>query len=755
MESRYSPAELEKKWYDFWEKGGYFAADPSSDKPPYSILMPPPNLTGSLHLGHVMQHAIMDSVARYKRMQGHDVLLQPGVDHAGLQFQGVLDKKLSKEGINPKALSRDDYLKHAWQFKDENYNSVKQTFRQTGISADCSREVFTLDDKQQKAVFHEFKTYYDQGLIYKGPYLVNWCSKCGTAIEDVETEYVSKTESLYFVKYQVVDERPVSSSTQTEGSIQSPDSKLATPDSISPIGEITVATARPETMYADAGIAVYPNHPQFKQFVGRKAINPLNGQLLPIFEDNRVDKDFGTGALKITPGHDPLDYAIGADHSLPVVQVIGKDGKLNEYGDDLAGLKVDEARQQAAAKLQASNNIDHIEEYTHDVPVCERCKTTIEPLISEEWFVKMQPLAQKAIAAIGQDAIHFLPPNYAVILTKWLDNIHDWTISRSQIWGHRIPVWYKDGQQTVSFDSPGDGWIQDEQVLDTWFSSGLWPMSTLGWPEDTQELRRYYPWSLEVTAPEIKFLWITRMIMLGLWFTDQVPFTTMFFHGTLRDLKGQKFSKSLGNGIDPIRLFQTWGVDATRMTLISYSIPGRDGKASNQTIDERAKNYRNFATKLWNISRFILSYQSEMDKSSNEDQGSSDQLAASNQSSIAPTKRNPRAGQDDLHPDDQAVLNQLTLTIHKVTAHFDNFELHLAAETLYEFIWHDLADIYLEQSKSRRHEAQPTLEHILATTLPLLHPFMPFVTEEIWSQLPQQLKPGNQPLIVTPWPTAK
>lgn len=707
MESRYSPAELEQKWYKIWEESGYFLADPTSEKPPYSILMPPPNLTGSLHLGHVMQHAIMDAVARYKRMQGFDVLLQPGVDHAGLQFQGVLDKKLSKEGTNPKSLSREEYLEQAWKFKDENYASVKETFRQTGISADWSRELFTLDERARQAVFHEFKTYYDQGLIYKGPYMVMWCSKCGTAIEDVEMEYQERNESLYFVNYQIENSTDV----------------------------ITIATARPETIFADTGIAVYPRHPKFQQFVGKNAINPLNGQLLPIFEDPRVDKDFGTGALKITPGHDPLDYAIGVDHKLPILHVVGKDGKLTELAKDLAGVKIDEARKSVALQLQQSNAIAKTEEYTHQVPVCERCKTTVEPLISEEWFVRMQPLAQKAIAAIKQSRIAFLPDNFADIITNWLEHIHDWTISRSQIWGHRIPVWYKDGQQQVALESPGPGWQQDTQVLDTWFSSGLWPMSTLGWPEQTAEFDRYYPWSLEVTAPEIKFLWIARMIMIGLWFTDKVPFTTMFFHGTLRDLKGQKFSKSLGNGIDPIRLFDTWGVDATRMTLISYSIPGRDGKASNQTIDERAKNYRNFSTKIWNIARFIQSYQPNSPQLHNN---SSEALNSNSQPK-------PQS------PDDQAILQRLAEVVTKVTKHFDAFELHLAAETLYDFIWHDFADVYLEQAKSRRDQAQPTLQYVLAASLTLLHPFMPFVTEEIWSQLPANLT-NNQPLIISSWP---
>lgn len=728
MEKRYSPTELEQKWYKYWEDNGLFKADPNSSKPAYSILMPPPNLTGDLHLGHVMQHSIMDAIARYKRMTGHDVLLQPGVDHAGLQFQGTLDRKLSKEGVNPRALSREEYLEKAWEFKDQNYASVKDTFTKTGISADWSRELFTLDEPARKAVYHEFKTYYDQGLIYKGPYIVNWCAKCGTAIEDVETEYQERTEKLYYINYQVVDQ---------------PTSNTHNP---TPIGNITLATVRPETIYADTGIAVHPNHPEFKKFVGKQAVNPLNGQLLPIFEDKRVEKEFGSGALKVTPGHDPLDYQIGTDHQLPIIHAIGKDGRLTEVADDLAGVKVAEARQQAADKLNELGVIAKTEDYTHQVPVCERCKTTVEPLISEEWFVKMRPLADKAIQAIADHKIRFLPANYNQILTNWLEDMHDWTISRSQVWGHRIPVWYKDGQEKVSYDSPGEGWEQDPQVLDTWFSSGLWPMSTLGWPEDTPEFKRYYPWSLEVTAPEIKFLWIARMIMLGLWFTDQVPFTTMFFHGTLRDLKGQKFSKSLGNGIDPIRLFGTWGVDATRMTLISYSIPGRDGRASNQTIDERAKNYRNFATKLWNIARFILSHQENSPQ-------------ASNSNSEAPKTKDqkPKPSLDAAsHPDDKSIIDKLNSVIEKINKNFDQYELHLAAETLYEFIWNDFANVYLEQTKTRRDQAQPTLEYVLQTSLKLLHPFMPFVTEEINHTIHQGKPQAEyQPLMTTSWPTPK
>lgn len=699
METRYSPAEIEKKWYAYWEEAGYFAADPESERPAFSILMPPPNLTGSLHLGHVMQHAIMDTVARYKRMRGFDVLLQPGVDHAGLQLQGVLDKKLSKDGINPRALSREEYLAKAWEFKEENYSSVKETFRQTGISADWSRELFSLDEGSRRAVFEEFKTYYEQGLVYRGPYIVQWCAKCGTAISDIEMEYEERKETLYYVKYKVAGD-----------------------------DFMVIATARPETIFADSGIAVHPDNARFKEFIGMEAENPLTGALMPIFADERVEAEFGTGALKITPAHDPLDYAIGKDHDLAMHQVVGKDGKLTELAGDLAGTRVAEARKVTAERLEQSGNIAKTEEYTHQVPVCERCKTVVEPLISEEWFVRMKPLAEKALEAINLGKITFLPENYTEILSRWLGDIHDWTISRSQVWGHRIPVWYKDGEQVVAYESPGEGWVQDEQVLDTWFSSSLWPMSTLGWPAETKELGRYYPWSLEVTAPEIKFLWIARMIMLGLWFKDDVPFSTMFFHGALRDLQGRKFSKSLGNGIDPLRLFEAWGVDATRMTLISYAIAGRDGRASNQTMDERAKNYRNFATKLWNVARFILQDESGVSREA---------LAAS---------RPEMSNEVDV-----AILDRLDEVRTKVERHIENYELHLALEELYNFVWHEVADEYVEQAKGRREESQVVLEYLLDQSLRMLHPFAPFVTEEIWSNLYPEKSGTYQSLMTSDW----
>lgn len=689
---------FEKELYDMWEKNGYFTADPTSEKKPYALLMPPPNLTGDPHLGHAMQHAILDALARFRRLQGYDVLLLPGVDHAGLQFEGTLTKKLAKEGLSKYSLGRDAYLEKAWEFKDEVYKNFHATWSIFGISADWSREVFTLEPKVQKAVLTEFKTYWEQDLLYKGAYIVQWCPKCGTAIEDVEMEYEEKTEKLYFVSYDIEGEKE----------------------------RITVATARPETIAADVAIAIHPKHPKYKKFVGKKAKNPFTNTLMPIIEDKRVDKDFGTGALKITPGHDVLDYEIGKTHELPLLHVVGKDGKITDLDPQLQGLKVNEARRKAAELLLEKGLIEKMDDYTHSVPICERSKNIVEPLISEEWFVTMEPLAKKALKYLPD--VTFVPSNYHKILSSWMEGVHDWCISRSQWWGHRIPVWYcdtcnphklvgKEKDMVVSLEKPNNPcqtcgkhkWVQDDQVLDTWFSSGLWPMATLGWPDNTPELKKYYPFDFEITAPEIKYLWIARMIMIGVWFRDAVPFKHMFFHGTLRDPQGRKMSKSLGNGIDPKDLITQWGTDATRMVLYSYAAPGRDGKLNRQIADERSKNYRNFGTKLRNITRFILE--------------------------LKPGET--ASGSDFSHPEDFAIKEKLDACILEVTKSTESFNLHLAIEHLYTFIWHEFADIYLEQAKKRREDAQPVLEHILQRCLVLLHPFMPFLTEELYQQFPE------------------
>lgn len=734
MDKNKGQAEQEKKTYSFWEKEELFSANPNSSKPSYSLLMPPPNLTGTPHLGHAMEHAILDAIARAKRMQGFDVLLLPGVDHAGIQFEGTLDKLLAKEGLSKQKLGREKWLERAWKFKDEIYKVFHETWTVFGISADWSREVFTLEPKVQKAVLEEFKSFWEQDLLYKGAYIVSWCPKCGTAIEDVEVEYEERKEKLYFIKYEV-HEKP---------------------------GEyITIATARPETIFADTAIAIHPQHPKFSQYKGMHATNPFSKSnatieffdttglppLLPIIEDERVDKEFGTGALKITPGHDPLDYRIGKDNDLPIIHAIQKTGRTSPFlGKEMSNLNISDAREKAEKILRDIEAIEKIEEYKHSVPTCERCKTTVEPLISEEWFVKMKPLAQKALENIDQ--IKFHPSSYNRTLKEWIENIHDWSISRSLWWGHRIPVWYcskcnpnrevgKDKDMVISLEEPGKNcqtcrekhWVQDEQVLDTWFSSGLWPMATLGWPaspekqgepEKAKELERYYPWDFETSAGEIKYLWIARMIMLGLWFKDGIPFKNQFFHGMLRDLQGRKFSKSLGNGIDANELREQWGTDSTRMALYTYSAPGRDGRANKQTIDERAKNFRNFGNKLRNIAKFVLELKPENAK-------------------IEINRENE---------DDKWILEELEKTIKEATKNIEEFQLHLATDVIYEFIWHKFADVYIEKTKNRREEAQPCLEHVLDCSLRLLHPFMPFTTEELW----QKKGPGKS-IMAEEWPT--
>ncbi len=697
----------EKEIYSFWENEKYFLFDPAADKKVFSLLMPPPNLTGELHLGHALQHSIMDAVARYKRLQGFEVLLLPGVDHAGIQFEGTLDKKLSKENKTKKSLGREKWLSEAWKFKEEIYKSFHNVWTVFGISADWSREVFTLDDGPKQAVFSEFKTFWDKGLIYKGPYIVQWCPKCNTAIEDVEMEYEERKEKLYFLKY----------------------------------GPLTLATARPETKFGDTAMAVNPKDKRYKEFVGREfEIDTLAGKKkMKVIADNAVDLNFGTGVIKVTPGHDFTDYEIGKRHNLPIVQVINKEGRLTDLAGKYAGMKVLEAREAMIPELKEKGILVKEEDYVHNVSVCERCKSVVEPLISEEWFVKMSDIAKGAVEVIKKDKIKFLPKNYKGIIADWLGEIHDWCISRSLWWGHRIPVWYPStgsgqvSEMKVSLESPGRGWVQDEQVLDTWFSSGLWPMSTLGWPSfakasdgkplDKKLFDKVFPWDFEISAPEIKFLWIARMIMLSVYFTGEIPFKTMFFHGMLRDLEGRKFSKSLGNGLDPQYLIDNWGVDATRMTLYTYSIPGRDGRVNKSTLDERGKNFRNFGTKLRNIARYII------------------ELKTGN--SKLETRK--------LNKDDLWIQDELDKTIKQVSKNLDNLELHLAVEEIYEFVWHTFADKYIESTKERRADAQPTLENVLKQVLILLHPFMPFLTEELYLMFEVKKKS----IMLEDWPLSK
>lgn len=713
MDKIYNQSEVEQKWYKFWEENGLFGADPDSSKKPYGLLMPPPNVTGALHLGHAMQHSIMDAIARFKRMQGFDVLLLPGVDHAGIQFEGTLNKLLEKEGLSKQKIGREEWLKRAWQFKDESYTSVSSTWRVMGLSADWSREVFTLDPKVAQAILEEFKTFWEQDLLYKGAYIVQWCPKDQTAIEDVEMEYEERKEKFYYINYPFKD---------------------------NPSKFITIATVRPETMFADVAVAVNPKDKRYKDLIGKKVIVPFVKREVPIIGDELIDMKLGSGALKVDPAHSLVDYEIGKKNNLQIIPVIGKDGKLNENASQYEHQKAQEVRQVIIEDLEKQGLLAKTEDITHSVPVCERCKATIEPLISEEWFVNMKPLSEKALKRI--DEVNFVPKNYQKILSDWIKGIHDWCISRPLWWGYRIPVWYcqkcnpnhqvgKDKDMVISLEHPKqkcqtcglNDWVQDEQLLDTWFSSGLWPMATLGWPGKTKEFERYFSWSFEISAGEIKYLWIARMIMLSLHFTGEIPFKNMFFHGMIRDLQGRKFSKSLGNGIDPNELREQWGTDAVRMALYSYSAPGRDGRANKQTMDERGKNFRNFGTKLWNIGRFILEMKPE----------------------------NAASEIDKNNKDDKKIIEQLDKTTKEVTKNLESFNLHLATDTLYEFVWHEFADKYIEITKERRAEAQPTLEYVFRTSLELLHPFMPFLTEELWQKLPH----SGKSIMITRWPSLK
>lgn len=697
-----------KKIYNFWEEKKLFKVDLKSAKKSFSLLMPPPNLTGDLHLGHAMQHSVLDALARFKRLQGFNVLLLPGVDHAGILFESTLEKKLAKDGKSKKSLGREKWMEEAWKFKEDIYNSVSKTWRFMGISADWSLEVFTLDEGPRKAVFHEFKTFWDKGLIYKGPYIVQWCPKDNTAIENAELEYEERKEKLYFLKY----------------------------------GPLTLATARPETKFGDTAMAVNPKDKRYKEYVGREfEIETLAGKkMMRVIADEAVDPNFGTGVIKVTPGHDFADYEIGKRHNLPIVHVIDKSGRLTEIAGKYTGMKVLEAREAMLPELKEKGVLVKTEDYIHNVAVCERCKSVVEPLISEEWFVKVGGIAKEAVHVINTDKIIFLPKNYKKILVEWLESIHDWCISRSLWWGHRIPVWYNGKEVKVSLDSPGMGWKQDEQVLDTWFSSGLWPMSTLGWPfasaqgkptSDTggfdPKLSNFFPWNFEITAPEIKYLWIARMIMLSKYFVNDIPFKTMFFHGLLRDLEGRKFSKSLGNGIDPQYLIDNWGIDATRTALYTYAIPGRDGRVSKAILDERGKNFRNFGTKLRNIARYVLELKSQ--KLTQTKSGSKVKITA--------------------NTDDKRINDDLDKTIKKVTKNLESLELHLAVDEIYEFVWHKFADKYLESTKNRREEAQPTLEYVLKQVLILLHPFMPFLTEELY----QNFDIKRESIMLEDWPS--
>jgi len=694
----YDPRGIEERWYTFWEENGLFRADVESQAPPYSIVIPPPNVTGSLHMGHALNNTLQDICVRYKRMDGFNVLWMPGTDHAGIATQNVVEKKLLEEGLTRHDLGRERFIQRVWQWKETSGGLIIHQLKRLGASCDWSRERFTMDEGLSRAVREVFVRLYKEGLIYRGHYIINWCPRCTTALSDLEVEHQEHSASLYYVRYPLADGD----------------------------GFITVATTRPETMLGDTAVAVHPEDQRFRHLVGRSCILPLVGRRLPIIADEYVQMEFGTGALKITPAHDPNDFDIGLRHRLDKVRVIDDSGVMNEQAGIYAGLDRDACRQRIVEDLEARGLLERMEPYHHMVGHCQRCRTVIEPTLSEQWFVKVKPLAEEAIRAVRDGRTRIIPKKWENDYFVWMENIRDWCISRQIWWGHRIPAWYclECGGITVAAEDPvscascgGRRLEQEDDVLDTWFSSALWPFSTMGWPDETPELELFYPTSLLVTGFDILTFWVARMLMMGLKFMGDVPFREVYIHALVRDIEGRKMSKSLGNVIDPLEVIERYGADAFRFALAAFAAQGRDIKLST----ERIEGYRNFLNKLWNAARFVMM---------NLDDGP-----------VAP--RSPREG--GLRVADRWIWSRLTRTVQEVRGHLDAYRFNDAAGAIYQFLWHEYCDWYLEwvkpdlyqsHSSDDKRRAQGVALAVLRDLLKLLHPFCPFVTEEIWHALP-------------------
>ncbi len=719
----YDPQAVEGKWYRFWEEGGYFKPRPNNTRPPFVICMPPPNVTGALHLGHAITATVEDILIRYHRMLGDDTLWVPGEDHAGIATQTVVERLLAKEGTDRHKLGREAFVERIWEWVHQYKSRIQDQHRRLGTSCDWSRERFTLDEGLSKAVREVFVRLYEEGLVYRGERIINWCPQCMSAISDLEVNHVDTQGTLTYVRYPL---KPIEGETETK--------------------YISVATTRPETILGDTGVAVNPNDARYKDIVGRLAILPIIGREIPIVADAVVDAAFGTGAVKVTPAHDPTDFEIGQRHNLPRIQVIGFNGIMTEESGPYAGLDRFEARKRLVEELQQLGVVIKIEDYTVPLGRCQRSDTIIEPLVSKQWFVKMAPLATPAIGAVKYGQIKIIPERFNKTYMDWLENIHDWCISRQLWWGHRIPVWYCDdcGEMTVSREDvtmcascESSAIHQDEDVLDTWFSSWLWPFSTLGWPEVTEDLLRFYPTSVMETGYDIIFFWVSRMVMSGIHFLGTVPFSTIYLHGLVRDAKGEKMSKSKSNVIDPIEVMDQYGTDALRFTLATSSTPGNDSKL----VPERIIGNRNFANKIWNASRFVLMTTAEV---------------GNGVPNITEVQPHTLA--------DRWILGRLARLTQNVTRLINEFQLGEAGRQINEFFWSDYCDWYVEiakvQMQDGEHERQATagiLRSVLDQSLRLLHPFMPFVTEEVWHYLYSTSEPNHElwpasALIVAPWP---
>ena len=707
----YDPASVEKKWYEFWEKNRYFHAEPEPGKKPFSIVIPPPNITGKLHMGHALDNTLQDILIRWHRMMGDNTLWMPGYDHAGLATQIKVEEVLKKEdGKTRFDLGREEFVKRVWAWKEEYGDRIINQLKCLGISCDWERKRFTMDEGCSRAVRETFVSLFEKGLIYKGTRITNWCVNCHTALSDIEVEHEDTPGHLWYVRYPVVGEEDT---------------------------YLTIATTRPETIPGDTAVAVNPEDERYAKLIGKTLRLPILNREIPVIADSYVDTKFGTGAVKITPSHDPNDYEMGLRHNLPEIVVIGKDGVMTEEAGPFAGLERYECRKQIVARLKEEGYLVKIEEHSHAVGHCQRCHNIVEPLVSTQWFVKMQPLVKAAVDCVTDGRTQFVPERFTKNYTGWMENIHDWCISRQIWWGHRIPVWYCDdcGEMSASrtdlekCPKCGSTHIhQDEDALDTWFSSALWPFSTMGWPDNTELLKQFYPTSVLVTGYDIIFFWVARMLIMGMEFMKEIPFEKVFIHGLVRDSQGRKMSKSLGNGIDPLEVIEKYGADTLRFMLITGNTPGNDMRF----YWERVEGTRNFANKIWNASRFALMNMEGYDKDAE----------------LAPYTLA-----------DKWILSRLQDTVKDVTGLLERFELGEAGRAIYDFIWSEVCDWYIEIAKPRLYNKEAaaeraTAQHVLATVLvsamKLLHPYMPFITEEIYQCLPHE----TESIMISKWPVA-
>lgn len=703
----YDPQEVENRIYQFWLDGGYFHAEPDPKKKPYTIVIPPPNITGQLHMGHALDETLQDILIRWRRMQGYSALWVPGTDHAAIATEAKIVEAMRKEGITKEQIGREAFLDRAWQWKKKYGSRIVEQLKKLGSSCDWERERFTMDEGCSKAVREVFVRLYEKGLIYRGERIINWCPHCKTSISDAEVEFAEHDGFFWHLRYPFKD-----------GS-----------------GYLELATTRPETMLGDTAVAVHPEDERYRAMLGKTLILPLVGREIPVVADEYVERDFGTGVVKITPAHDPNDYEVGLRHHLEVINVMNDDGSINENGGKYAGLPGLEARKQIVADLKEQGFLVKVEPIKHNVGSCYRCGTIVEPRVSKQWFVKMKPLAEPAIQAVQDGKTRFVPDRFAKIYYHWMENIKDWCISRQLWWGHQIPAWYCQdcGETIVAREAPhvcpkcgGSHLEQDPDTLDTWFSSALWPFSTLGWPDQTPELKYFYPTDTLVTGYDIIFFWVARMIFSAIEQTGEVPFNTVLIHGLVRDEKGRKMSKSLGNGIDPLQVIDEYGADALRFMLATGNSPGNDMRYSKDKVESS----RNFANKIWNAARFIL-----MNLEGHEV---------------------PDSLPESLTTEDQWILNSFNHVAKEVTENLEHFELGVAVQKLYDFIWDEFCDWYIEISKIRLNSgdeaqaqnARRVLVWVMSSTLKLLHPFMPYITEEIWQTLPH----SGDSIMVSKWP---